>query len=109
MNSSASRRRFLRGLGATIALPTLECSSVFAKGGDAKREVCTEVLERIADSMRSVIVSAPDYQTLKIIHTARRLYRSKYNSFWEKQDLSRRFAEGYKRLLMMSDGNPPDE
>jgi glycerol-3-phosphate O-acyltransferase/dihydroxyacetone phosphate acyltransferase len=83
--------------------------SAFAKGGDAKREVCTEVLERIADSMRSVIVSAPDYQTLKIIHTARRLYRSKYNSFWEKQDLSRRFAEGYKRLLMMSDGNPPDE
>lgn len=35
MNSSASRRCFLRGLGATIALPTLECSSIFAKGGDA--------------------------------------------------------------------------
>jgi len=81
----------------------------FVKGGDSKVKVCNEVLERIADSMRSVIVSAPDYQTLKIIHTARRLYRSKYMSSWEKQDLSRRFAEGYKRLLLISDGNPPEE
>ncbi len=31
MDSSISRRRFLNGMGATIALPTLECSSAFAK------------------------------------------------------------------------------
>lgn len=83
--------------------------SDFVKGGEAKRQVCNEVLERITDSMRSVIISAPDYQTLKLIHTARRLYRSKYMSSWEKQDLSRRFAEGYKRLLTIVNGNPPKE
>jgi glycerol-3-phosphate O-acyltransferase/dihydroxyacetone phosphate acyltransferase len=27
----------------------------------------------------------------------------------EKQDLSRRFAEGYRRLLLMTDGKPPEE
>ena len=81
----------------------------YLEGGQTKRDVCNEVLQRISDSMRSVIVSAPDYQTLKIIHTARRLYRSKYMTHSEKQDLSRRFAEGYKRLLLMTQGNPPEE
>lgn len=27
----------------------------------------------------------------------------------EKQELSRRFAEGYRRLLLMTDGKPPPE
>ncbi len=62
---------------------------------------------RIEDSLRGVIVSAPDYESLKMIHTARRLYRNKYLSTSEKQDLSRRFAEGYKQLLLMTRGNPP--
>lgn len=65
------------------------------------------IINRIEDSLRSVLVSAPDYKTLKIIHTARRLYRNKYISTSEKQDLSRRFAEGYKQLLLMTSGNPP--
>ena len=72
-------------------------------GGDARRKVCNDVLNRIEDSLRGVIVSAPDYQSLKLIHTARRLYRNKYMSTFEKQDLSRRFAEGYKKLLLMKD------
>jgi glycerol-3-phosphate O-acyltransferase/dihydroxyacetone phosphate acyltransferase len=79
----------------------------FLNGGESRRNVCNDVLERIEDSLRGVIVSAPDYQTLKIIHTARRLYRTKYVSSSEKQDLSRRFAEGYKQLLLMTRGNPP--
>jgi len=79
----------------------------YLNGGESKRKVCNDVLERIEDSLRSVIVSAPDYKTLKMIHTARRLYRDKYMSSSEKQDLSRRFAEGYKQLLLMTQGNPP--
>ncbi|NNE91701.1 MAG: DUF1552 domain-containing protein [Verrucomicrobiales bacterium] len=35
MDESITKRRFLRGLGATIALPMLECSPAFAKGGSA--------------------------------------------------------------------------
>mmetsp|Transcript_5986 Transcript_5986/g.7629 ORF Transcript_5986/g.7629 Transcript_5986/m.7629 type:complete len:687 (-) Transcript_5986:6-2066(-) len=80
----------------------------FEAGGERRINACNDILERIEDSLRSVIVSAPDYQTLKLIHTARRLYRSKYVSTYEKQDLSRRFAEGYKRLLLLAKGNPPE-
>lgn len=57
--------------------------------------------------MRSVIVSVPDYESLKLIHTARRLYTSKHTANSEKQDLSRRFAEGYKKIL--EQGNHPEE
>jgi len=59
--------------------------------------------------MRGVIVSAPDYESLQIIHTARRLYKSGISTSSEKQDLSRRFAEGYKKLFLMTGGNPPKE
>jgi glycerol-3-phosphate O-acyltransferase/dihydroxyacetone phosphate acyltransferase len=54
--------------------------------------------------MRSVIVSAPDYDTLELIHTARRLYQKQATTnASKKQDLSRRFVEGYKRLLLMAE------
>ena len=81
--------------------------SEFKKGGESKKQVCNDLLRTIEDSMRSVIVSVPDYNTLKMIHTARRLYRSKYMTSSEKQDLNRRFAEGYKRLISITKGNPP--
>lgn len=60
--------------------------------------------------MKTVIVSAPDYESLQLIHTARRLYNRRGQlQISEKQDLNRRFAEGYKRLLLMTDGTPPKE
>lgn len=81
----------------------------YKRGGNARRQVCNDFLERIEDHMRGVIVSAPDYQSLKLIYTARRLYRSKVLSSSEKQDLNRRFAMGYKHLLHITQGNPPKE
>mmetsp|Transcript_8088 Transcript_8088/g.11560 ORF Transcript_8088/g.11560 Transcript_8088/m.11560 type:complete len:290 (-) Transcript_8088:74-943(-) len=59
--------------------------------------------------MRGVIVSTPDYESLQLIHTARRLYKNQALSTLEKQDLSRRFAEGYKQLLLRTQGKPPSE
>ena len=59
--------------------------------------------------MRGVIVSTDSYETLQLIHTARRLYRSNTKDLSEKQDLSRRFAQGYKRLLVIFHGNPPQQ
>ena len=52
-----------------------------------------------------------DYDTLELIHTARRLYRREKGpmEIMEKQELSRRFAEGYRRLLLMTNGKPPPE
>lgn len=82
----------------------------YTAGGAQRRKVCSELLDRVQDSMKSVIVSAPDYETLQVIHTARRLYQRKGQlETGEKQDLNRRFAEGYKRLLLMTDGKPPKE
>merc|ERR1712038_939911 len=66
----------------------------YSRGGADRRRVCNELMGKIEDNMRSVILSVPDYESLKLIHTARRLYRSRYISYSEKQDMSRRFAEG---------------
>lgn len=83
----------------------------YRAGGDRKKTACNKLLENIESAMRSVIVSAPDYDTLETIHTARRLYQKDKAPLdaGERQNLSRRFAEGYKRLLLMTNGNPPPE
>jgi glycerol-3-phosphate O-acyltransferase/dihydroxyacetone phosphate acyltransferase len=81
--------------------------NAYKAGGPEKRAVCNELLDRIQDSMRSVIVSTPDYESLQIIHTARRLYQRRGLQGKEKQDMARRFAEGYKMLSLMVQGDPP--
>ena len=81
----------------------------FEAGGAEKRRVCNELLERIQDGMKSVIITTPDYETNQLVHTARRLWQQKELQASEKQDLSRRFAEGYKQLLLHCKGEPPQE
>ncbi len=83
----------------------------YQKGGADKRRVCNDILTRIENSMRSVIVSVPDYETMQVIHAARRLYREDgiRQTAEERQDMGRRFAEGYKRLLLSVNGEPPQE
>mmetsp|Transcript_30054 Transcript_30054/g.63271 ORF Transcript_30054/g.63271 Transcript_30054/m.63271 type:complete len:686 (-) Transcript_30054:219-2276(-) len=83
----------------------------YKNGGASKRRVCNELLGRIENSMRSVIVSVPDYETLQMIHAARRLYRQDgaNQTAEERQDMGRRFAEGYKRMLLQVNGDPPEE
>jgi glycerol-3-phosphate O-acyltransferase/dihydroxyacetone phosphate acyltransferase len=52
----------------------------------------------------------PDYDSLQVVHTARRLYQQ--NSLVdgkEKQDLLRRFAVGYKILYNLTGDNPPPD
>ena len=83
----------------------------FKRGGADKRRVCNELLGRIEDSMRSVIVSISDYEKMQIIHAARRLWRSDHinETAAQRQDMGRRFAEGYKRLLLQVKGDLPEE
>ena len=82
--------------------------NAYKAGGAERRQVCNALIDRIADSMRSVIVSTPDYDSLQIIHTARRLYQRRELQTAEKQELARRFAEGYKQLMLMVKGDPPE-
>jgi len=81
----------------------------YLQGGPEKRRVCSELLDRIQDSMKSVLVTTPDYETLQVVYTARRLWQRKELVVSEKQDMDRRFAEGYKMLLQSVDGQPPKE
>ncbi|DBA01476.1 TPA: hypothetical protein N0F65_005595 [Lagenidium giganteum] len=65
-----------------------------------KRKACNEFLHRVEEGMRSVIVTAPDYNIMQLVYAARRLFqRSGLRlSAKQTQDLNRRFAEGYKVL-----------
>mmetsp|Transcript_3409 Transcript_3409/g.5306 ORF Transcript_3409/g.5306 Transcript_3409/m.5306 type:complete len:681 (-) Transcript_3409:158-2200(-) len=66
----------------------------------SKRLAYQALLEQIASGMRSVIVTAPDYSNLKLIHTLRRLYqRSSTNTTTkEKQVLARRWSTAHRML-----------
>jgi glycerol-3-phosphate O-acyltransferase / dihydroxyacetone phosphate acyltransferase len=61
--------------------------------------------------MRSVIVTATDYNELKLIHTARRLFpRNPTNlSTKAKQDLARRFSTAYKLIREQYGSNLPSD
>lgn len=58
------------------------------------------LLHSVECGMRSVIVTAPDYAELKLIHTIRRLYQRNSTSLSTKlkQDLARRWSAAYKML-----------
>lgn len=45
----------------------------------SKRSAYTTLLQQVEEGMRSVIVTAPRYDELKLIHTARRLYHNSSN------------------------------
>lgn len=81
----------------------------YEEGGAEKRRVCNDLLERIQDSMKSVIVTTPDYETSQLVHTARRLWQQKELQASEKMDLTRRFAEGYKQLILHFNGEVPQQ
>lgn len=76
----------------------------YKRGGQSKRKVCNDLLDRIQDSMKSVLVTTPDYESMQLVYTARRLYQRKDIDASQKQDLSRRFAQGYKLMMLMTEG-----
>lgn len=74
---------------------------LFAEYKKDKRKAYNTLLARVEEGMRGVIVTAPDYDTLKLVHTARRLYSrhpSNSTSTKIKQDLARRFSIGYRMI-----------
>ena len=66
----------------------------------SKRDAYQSLLSEVEDGMRSVLVTADDYDSLKLVHTTRRLYQRATAgiSTKQKQDLARRFAMA-QRLL----------
>ena len=75
------------------------------------RAACNAFLGHVEDGMRGALVTTDSYDTLTLVHTARRLFQRDYESISaaQKQDLNRRFSEGYKLLLTRNDGDLPPE
>ena len=67
------------------------------KEKDSRREACSELLEKMTTSLEYLCLTAPDFATLKILRTARRLYQNKTRlTTREYLDLNERFSNCYK-------------
>ena len=89
---------------------TKDIFQLYREGGTKKRTAYQELLHQIEDGMRSVIVTAPDYNELKLIHTVRRLYqRTKNVPTIFKQDIARRFSIAYKIIKDSNNGELPTD
>ncbi|KAI9346532.1 hypothetical protein BDR26DRAFT_855714 [Obelidium mucronatum] len=72
----------------------------YRKGGEAKREAISQVLDDIFKGLKAVTVTAPDYDSLMLIQAARRLYRPIHMKLTidETMYLNRRFAEVFNKF-----------
>lgn len=61
------------------------------------RESCDVLMSSIEDSLRGVTINAPNYASLKIMRTARRMFQGSIKLDAKRYlELSRRFAKGYE-------------
>ena len=78
---------------------------------NSRRQGYIQLLQKIEDGMRSVIVTAESFNELKLIHTVRRLYQRASSGITtdQKQDMSRRFSAAYRVLKEKWGDNFPAE
>lgn len=67
------RSRAVVEFGRPIAVPP-ELVERFACGGKDKRAATGDMMSRIEEGVKSVVIEAPDLATLSFVHAARRLY-----------------------------------
>jgi glycerol-3-phosphate O-acyltransferase/dihydroxyacetone phosphate acyltransferase len=92
--------RFRGRLVVEFGEPIYISDEISAKYGESKKEAYAALLQQVEKGMRSVIVTAHDYNDLKLVHTVRRLHQRSSTSTTtkQKQDLARRWSEAYKML-----------
>ncbi|CAG8793252.1 37103_t:CDS:2, partial [Racocetra persica] len=90
------RSRAVVEFGSPISIPR-DLVERFSKGGQYKRDACSNLLEIIYNGLKSVTVNTPDYETLMTIQAARRLYKPEHHKLElpEVMELNRRFVSGY--------------
>ncbi|CAG8588080.1 11976_t:CDS:2 [Dentiscutata erythropus] len=90
------RSRAVVEFGSPISI-SRELVEKYSKGGQDKRNACSNLLEVIYNGLKSVTVNTPDYETLMVIQAARRLYRPEHHKLElpEVMELNRRFVSGY--------------
>jgi glycerol-3-phosphate O-acyltransferase/dihydroxyacetone phosphate acyltransferase len=101
------RGRVVVEFGAPIHI-TKELEQLYKQ---SKRDGYQALLHQVEDGIRSVIITAPNYETLSLIHTARRLYQRADMGITiaQKQDLARRFAAAYRLMQERNGGKLPDD
>ncbi|KAF0383963.1 bifunctional glycerol-3-phosphate/glycerone-phosphate O-acyltransferase SCT1 [Gigaspora margarita] len=90
------RSRAVVEFGSPILIPR-ELVEKYRKGGQNKRDACSDLLGIIYNGLKTVTVNTPDYETLMVIQAARRLYRPEHHKLElpEVMELNRRFVGGY--------------
>ncbi|TFK29910.1 glycerol-3-phosphate O-acyltransferase [Coprinopsis marcescibilis] len=93
------RSRAVVEFGAAIDIPS-EFVDMFKEGGVKKRDAVAKLLDLIYDSLKTVTVRAPDYDTLMLIQAVRRLYKTPGQHLTLSQviELNRRLLEGYNEF-----------
>jgi len=72
----------------------------YGKGGKDKREAIGQLMAEVQLALKSVTVTAPDYETLQLFQTARRLYKpgKKKLTVPQKLEITRRFAKAHEKF-----------
>lgn len=107
----AAGHRFRGRVVVEYGAPIHITKDIMEKYQNSKREGYQHLLREVEDGMRSVIVTATDYQELKLIHTVRRLFQqsSTDTPTKEKQDIARRLSVGVKILKEKYGGDLPSD
>ncbi|KAF5315645.1 hypothetical protein D9611_004666 [Ephemerocybe angulata] len=90
------RSRAVVEFGTALDCPP-EFVEMFKQGGAQKRDAVAKFLDLIYDSLKTVTVRAPDYDTLMLIQAVRRLYKTpaQHLTLGQVVELNRRLLEGY--------------
>ncbi|EKM82709.1 hypothetical protein AGABI1DRAFT_34488 [Agaricus bisporus var. burnettii JB137-S8] len=90
------RSRAVVEFGSALDVPP-EYIEMFKNGGTQKREAISKFLNLVFDSLKTVTIRAPDYDTLMLIQAIRRLFKtpSQHLTLGQVVELNRRLLEGY--------------
>ncbi|OLL22078.1 putative acyltransferase [Neolecta irregularis DAH-3] len=93
------RSRAVIEFGNPLEIPP-ELIAQYQQGDTEKRKATSDLLALIADALRSVTVTTPDYETLQVIQAGRRLYKPARKKLPLPQivELNRRFISGYEHV-----------
>ncbi|KAJ1956254.1 Glycerol-3-phosphate/dihydroxyacetone phosphate acyltransferase, partial [Dipsacomyces acuminosporus] len=93
---SKFRSRAVIDFGQPIDIPK-ELVEKYKQGGEAKREACDTLLDKVSDGLKQVTLNTPDIETLRLVQAGRRLYKPTQHvlNMAQQVELTRRFIKGY--------------
>ena len=98
-NAHKFRSRAVVEFGDPLDVP-LDLIADFKLGGEKKRIAIEKHLKTVEEALKTVTVNVPDFETLQVVQTARRLYRPEETLKKPEMqvELNRRFVKGYLKF-----------